>query len=1114
MKKLLFLLCLLIDMKACPLYSQFSKLTDSLKQALTKAKTTEDSVGTLSWLAWSSWETDKKLTFEYGTRALKLSQRIQDKGLIAGAYDAAALGYWVSGNPDRAKELYTASLEIGLKYNLPDPIGWANFNMAELELNRKNYKEAHAHARAARKAFVGLSDMETVVRTDWFLINSYEHRGQNPWYDTLINDLQLVIKDPRDPAKLLEYYQYLTYLYERWENKAQSLFYTMKILEISEKLHNEKGMLSAYYRIGTYLRDYQHNYGVAILYFQKIYDILKKNNEEYGIADVLNEMGNTYRLSGNNSQALDLFNQSLEISLRLKHKHSISNAYRNTGELFYQEKKYDDALKYFLMAYETGCDRCPPITFHEVLIDIGKVYLDMNDFYHARQYFTRSLALADSAHAEHELARSYVELADLDWKADKGKLTLAYYHKAHAIASSINVLSLQKEIASKLSKVYATIGNFQKAYDYVNLSNRLADSLAKITETENLSRLETVLEFQNYKAQKDLEQAKSNDEIARQSQQKYFFLTALILVSILGIVVYRNFRRKKRDSKILLDQKIQIEEMLQKVHEADQRRLNFFTNISHEFRTPLTLILSPVEKLIKEFSFSEEITSLLRLTRRNTLQLFNLINQLLNIRKLDIGKVKLRVSEGDIVHYCKGIFSTFSHLAGQKNIVYDFRFTDEKIVAWFDRDILEKSLNNLLSNAFKHTPRNGKISVSVLPCSKQDGKVASVKISVSDNGSGIPEDQMRYVFDRYYQVESTNTGFNMGAGIGLAYTKELIELHRGQISVENDSRVQSDQWGSTTFTIILPVHGTDYSHSEKSTINSGEKEIEIEEAQQEYLKEIVASNPDCVEEFAPKIVEEESDVMLIVEDNADLRGFVKSIFEKEYITYEASEGGAGYRIATELIPDIIISDIMMPVMDGLELCKKIKSHPHTNHIPVLLLTAKAEDEHEIEGLSKGADDYVVKPFNSDLLKARVRNLVLSRERLKEHFTRKFLLMPDAIQLSSPDDELLRNAVTIIEKNISNANLNIELLMNQLGISRIQLFRKIKALTGYTPSHLIRNIRLKRAAQLLKQNSLTVSEVLYQSGFNSPSYFSSCFKEMYGCLPKEYVSKNVPAKALR
>jgi signal transduction histidine kinase/DNA-binding response OmpR family regulator len=1078
--------------------AQSNTILDSLKLELTKSSNLLDSAKILCRLTWKASETDAELTFKYGMKALNLVPRIRDNEILAETYDAAALGYWLKSDLPKARDYYKKSLVIGEKYKFTTRIAWENYNLAQL--TKDNFREMKEYATAGRKAFKKLNNAEMVINCNWLLVSSTK-QSNNIYVDTLIYEIETFIKQTSVPSKLLQNYQYLIILYGWKENKTKSMMYALQALDIAERINNEKGIVKAYYQIGSYLRDSQHNYDVALLYFNKDLDIYKKNKIESGIADVFNEIGTVYKLMGKDSLALNSFNESLAIGKKINKRHLIANAYKSIGEISYLKKNYNDALIYYLKCYTTGCDVCPLIAFHQVLVDIGQVYLIRHDFQNALKFFNQSLLLADTAKADYERAVSLSALGDYNMQIRNLSSAIKYYQEAFA---AINLLSLHKEIASKLSKVYKEQNNFARALEYLNLSNILSDSLNKLNEAENLSRLETKFEFQNFKMQKEHElkanQIQANAEIEKQSQIKYFFVAGFVLVSISGFFLYRGFQRKKRDNLVLENQKKKLEEMSVKIHNADQKKLSFFTNISHELRTPLTLILGPAEKLIKENSGNGDASPMLNIIHRNTLQLYNLINQLLDIRKLDTGNVKLKVSKGDIVKYCKGIFSTFAHLGSEKNISFNFKSGCESFNTWFDPDIIGKTLNNLFSNAFKYTPAGGEIILTISGYPEKGNDYSNVFISVEDNGKGIPDDQLKYVFDRYYQVENTNTGFNTGTGIGLAYTKELIELHHGKISVESKNNI------GTKFTIELPVHESEYCETEKSNILIDLNETSVDEVRNKFLKEMISNEHVSITEQQIESSVDEREVMLIVEDNPDLRIFIKSIFEKDYVILEAEDGTTGYTKAAEIIPDVIISDIMMPGMNGLELCARLKNNIHTNHIPVLILTAKVGEENEIEGLKTGADDYLTKPFNSQILEMRINRLITSRERLREFFTKEFLLNPKEVNLPSREDEFIKNAVKVVEDNIANPDLNVEMLMNELGVSRTQLFRKLKAITNYSANQFIRNIKLKRAAQLLRHNSYNITEVLYLSGFNSHSYFTSCFKEVYGCLPKEYTSR--------
>ncbi len=1088
-------------------FAQTPQALDSLKFALSKTQSVEDSIMIFCQITWNATQADSMLALEYGTQALRLADRIQDGRLTAYAFDAAAKGCWVTGNIAKAKELYIKAGTIARQNNLPQQVAWCDYNLANLSLQQGNISEAMEFALQSRAEFKQTNDLTMIIYSDWLILKDSKNY-RRIYLDSTINDYKLAVSLTADPAVLLDQYQQLIYLYGERENRTQSMVYAMKAMELAERINNQEAILDAYQQIGGYLRDYQHNYEVALLYFQKALSICKKDSSDLGIASVLIEIGTVQKLLGNDSLAFSYYYQSLEIAERVKHRHTQSNAYKNIGELYYQEKQYKNALSYLLKSYEIGCNKCPQIAFHSVLIDIGNVYLNARDYDNALRYFTMSLSLADAAHTQNEQAASCSAISDLFVKINKPESALQRLQKGFDYASRANSLALQKEISFKLSRVYRSLNNYQKAFEYLDISKNLTDSLKVISEADNLSRLETRFEFQNMIAQRESElsesQKRADAEMAKQKQVTYVFIGAFMMVAAFGVLIYLNLHRKKKYSKTLEEQKKQIEEMSEKVHEADQNKLNFFSNISHELRTPLTLILGPIEKLVKDHSSDQEALPLLQIIKRNTLQLYNLINQLLDIRKLDTGNMKLRVSQGDIAGYCRGIYSSFSHIAEVNEIHYSFTPLTEKIIGWFNRDIVEKAVNNLLSNAFKYTPNGGTIDVSLMPILTKSDDIVKIRITIRDNGKGIPEDQVQYVFDRYYQVENSNTGFNTGTGIGLAYTKELVSLHKGEIHVESALDL------GTTFSLTIPIHDTDYTNEEKTTVSEEQDDANVVDIRHKYLEQILSNRSIEDHEEIRTDANDNSQIMLIVEDNADVRAFIRSMFADRFSVYEAEDGNKGFQSAVELIPDVIISDIMMPGMNGLELCHKLKGTLQTNHIPILMLTAKAGDEHELAGLQTGADSYLTKPFNSEILKARIDSLLEFKKKQREYFTREFLFNPREVAATSPEDEFLRKAVAIVEENIAHPDLGIEMMMRELAVSRTQLFRKLKAITNCSANQFIRNIKLKRAAQLLRLNSYNVTDVLYLSGFNSPSYFSACFKEAYGCLPKEYASQHATA----
>ena len=569
-------------------------------------------------------------------------------------------------------------------------------------------------------------------------------------------------------------------------------------------------------------------------------------------------------------------------------------------------------------------------------------------------------------------------------------------------------------------------------------------------------------------------------------------LYTLLGVSLLfGMVQYSVSRERLRNDLRL--QRLEAEKM----HEVDHLKSRFFANISHEFRTPLTLILGPLDKLLSRETNQDK--PLYQIMQRNAKRLLDLVNQLLDLSKLEAGNMRLENKPASIITFLKTIALTFTSLAESKQIQFRHKYPTEDSVLYFDADKLEKILTNLLSNAFKFTPTGGKITVSAflsngeghaLPqmSKKLAGDLPSIlEISVQDNGAGISNDQAQKIFERFYQTDTSATREHEGSGIGLALVRELVDLHGGEIAVESQPGV------GACFTVRLPLVAADF---EQLTIveNTG---VAGEQSPPRFNDE--AYQVDNLS--APET--EGAPLILIVEDNADIRHFIRESLLPDYQVKEAADGLEGYRLAVETIPDLILSDLMMPKMDGVELCRKLKLENKTDHIPIIMLTAKAGSESKIEGLETGADDYIIKPFEAAELLARIKNLIEGRKKLRERFSREITLQPASIAITSMDEKLLQHVMQIMEEHMADSDFGVEAFCREAGMSRTQLHRKLKALTDQSTGDFIRIMRLKRAAELLTNHAGSIAEVAFMVGFNDPSYFTKCFQKQFGRTPSAF-----------
>ena len=516
----------------------------------------------------------------------------------------------------------------------------------------------------------------------------------------------------------------------------------------------------------------------------------------------------------------------------------------------------------------------------------------------------------------------------------------------------------------------------------------------------------------------------------------------------------------------------------EKLREVDLMKSNFFANISHEFRTPLTLIKGPVEGLLNE-ERSAQRKEIFQTILRNSKNLLNLINELLDLSKLEAGKMKLCAGKYDIVSFTKGIIMSFNSKAEAKEISLSVTSTRNYIELYFDKEKMQKIISNIVSNAIKFTPEKGKVTVDIQECFSDN----NLSLIIRDTGVGVPKGELSKLFNRFYQVIQDGSHQNSGTGIGLALTKELVQMHKGTITVKSEP----NNW--TEFTLTFPL---------------GKKHLKDDEI-------IINDNDDFVYTSIDVInIQEETNKdrakILIVEDNKDVLNYIKDILGKEYTPILALNGEEGLEKAKSIIPDLIISDIMMPLMDGNLMCKMIKKDEKTSHIPIILLTAKADENDKIDGLETGADDYIIKPFDPVELIVRIKNLINQRKKLRSKYLKEAEIHPVEVAVTSIDKLFIKKATKYLEQNITNESLSVENMAEHLNMSRTQLYRKFCGVLGEKPNDFIRKYRLRKAAELLKGKFGNIAQVAYEVGFSDPAYFSKCFKKLYKVNPHDYNNK--------
>ena len=566
-----------------------------------------------------------------------------------------------------------------------------------------------------------------------------------------------------------------------------------------------------------------------------------------------------------------------------------------------------------------------------------------------------------------------------------------------------------------------------------------------------------------------------------------FLIYGLLILGALYFLMSILKSRTKLQTELNLEYK-----EVERTKEINKAKLEFFTNISHEFRTPLTLILGPLQQILQDYKGSSKMYKKLMVIESSSNHLLQLINRLMDFRKLENNLFTLETAEGNIVKFLKEIYLSFTEFAKDGDYDYSFHTTDGEILVYYDRYKLERVFYNLISNAFRYTPKCGKIAIRV---KQENGEIV---IQVEDSGVGIAKENKDKIFERFFEVAINNkpdNDYNKGTGIGLSIAKNIVNLHKGQIKVRSNGNDKG-----SIFSVVLPLG---FSHLNKDEII---EDFKFSDDVSQYVQQLDANYVVIDDDIVESLNTNDKLTILLVEDNKPLRKFMKSVLKETYNIIEAENGEIALKLAQKEFPNLIVSDVVMPVMVGTELCSAIKENIRTSHIPIILLTSRTSLIYRLEGLESGADDYISKPFDVNEFKIRINNLLKSTSRLKEKYTSENPLEPNEIIVSSLDEKLYKKALQIIEDNIGNEAFDIQYFCSELGVSRTMLFTKIKAWTSFTPNEFIMHFRMKRAAQILEQGKINISEVSYKVGFKNPKYFSKCFQKKFGETPSRYANR--------
>jgi signal transduction histidine kinase/DNA-binding response OmpR family regulator len=906
-------------------------------------------------------------------------------------------------NNDSAQILLKTSLKYARLANSSQYIYESRCGIAFLKEKKFNSDSAFNELRKVSKE-VKTKKYQALLQYNFAEVHKSKNNLDSAKY--YINKGISIAKSIKDSYTIARGYMLLGNIsFSKYDYKDSFVQYLKSdsICEKSDSLRTSSFRAKTYNYLGYAVRK-THGYDKALDYYLKSKGMYQKLKDKIGIQEINIGLAQLYTNEGKFNEALPLLNEAVNYYKKM-HNSSYTYALITRGYLFTKMKNFTAAEKDYQEYYDIIFKDNDKILQKRAVGYMAYLYYMKKDYEKSEIFYNRVMSM---------YGKEY----------DYGKLLLY---------EEIIELFKEKKDYQKLSKTYE---------DYVYLRNKLDE------EGKNKEIFELETKYQTEKKEQEIKLLSTENKLAE--KQKYIYLILLGLFLVTASFLFYGYRNKIKTA--------------QKLNELNKLKSRFFANISHEFRTPLTLIKSPVQSLQSEIN-NENHQKKLHLIEKNSNRMLELVDQLLELSKIDSGNLKLILKEGNINSFLNSIIEPFKFQAKEHKLNFKSSIEKNNVNHHFDKDVIEKIVTNLLSNAFKYSDKN---EVIIFSSSIEDN---NLKIEISNTGTELKKEDLSKLFERFYQKNNNK----QGAGIGLALVKELVALYKGKINtrIENNTLI---------FTIILPFENS----NSNAVIISNENKISA-------IENTINS-------------ENELPILLIVDDNQDIRNILKDIFKNQFVVLEAEDGERAIKIARKEIPDCIISDVMMPKMSGFDFTKNIKSNELTSFIPVVLLTAKTSEESHLEGLQSSADAFLTKPFNHEIVKTTVLQLISERKKLQERYSQELVLKPIDIVINSIDEKFLEKLQEVLDIQLSNADFSTDDFATKIGMSRMQLHRKLKSLFGVSATEFLRNQRLKTAAELLKKGNGNISDIAYSVGFNDVSYFSKCFKEIYLCTPSEYSEK--------
>lgn len=873
--------------------------------------------------------------------------------------------------------------------------------------------------------------------------------------------------------------------YGRQGQYEESIYYFQQALELAESVNDPHNIANNHNNLGIVYR-IMGDYPRSIFHYKEALKRDEIKNDSSGIATVCANLGALFVFMEEPQEAERYFQRAYDIRLAIGETHKSVALYSNIAFIYLESEQFDRALPLFekaLAEYEENDDLANASLMR---MNLGNIYFQQAKFREAESLIKQAMQEADRLKLGERQVSSRCHLVSV-------KVELRQYEEAERLAREAITLAQSLDLLPSKADAYRAAaiaaeakGDYVTALSFHRKHKEFSDSIFNASASKAFKNQQVIMQVEAKDRQLEAqasEVSSLNQQVSYEKRWKWMLLFVSVLLFIIGALFYQKYVQRRKYAEEMEQKNEQIASQKEELKKLNQMKSHFFANISHEFRTPLTLILGPTEQLLTQFPHGKEHQKL-NWIYRNGQKLQKLINQLLDLSKIEAGKLTLQCSQQDIVKFSHRICSAFESLAQQRHIHLKPPKRTEPLYVYFDAPKLEQVLNNLLNNAFKFT-EEGFISLQVEEITQNDTSYAS--IILSDSGMGIHADQLPFIFERFFQADQDEKTAFEGTGIGLSLCKELVDLHFGKIEVD------SEQGKGTRFRILIPMGRAHLADEHISPLTDSSERVQHVPSSAFTdsslpLPEIQLANP------------KELPLTLIIDDNKDILDYLHSELLAKHRLLVATNGEEGWELVLKELPDLVISDIMMPVLNGLELCKKIKQDIRTDHIPVMLLTARMGEDQKIEGYRTRADAYVQKPFNITELSVIAQNLIDGRKILRKRYTDQVIFSASEIANDTLEEQFLKRLTEVIEAHLTDSRFDVNTLCNELGMSKSQLNRKMKAVLGKSPNQYIRSYKLEKARQILKQTDLTVAEVAYDVGFSSPAYFSKCFHDEFGYSP--------------